>query len=452
MKRIKILWLRYSVQSASLIFFLLLFSGLSYPLGKEVPLLQGMTRLDPWTLLNHLRWQWNWPTWGWLSLATVLVSLVWGRLFCGWLCPLGAALTLVDQISRRWWKNLTVMRRNMLEKARTWRYFWLLLLTVVFLLGSNWTYFLTPFTLLGHEIVRGFQGQIPWILLGIAAGTVFFSRLWCTALCPTGLLLSVAARGRRFGYRPDKQCLECGVCSRNCPAGMAPVTDQAVGEGCLVCGDCQRSCPPRAIQWQRLNKKAGVTGETGDAVSCRPPSSRRQFIKTVAVLAAAVAFWQQTVWSGPRVLRPPGALAEKDFTAVCNRCGRCIRVCPAKALQPMPAVTGLANFETPYILPRKSRCDLCLSCQEVCPTGAIAATTLEQVRMGTAVLDKPRCIAWSEQKLCLICAEQCPVLAIQGDENHRPVVLAEQCVGCGSCENACPVAGDAAVRVLPRLD
>ncbi|WP_083795445.1 4Fe-4S dicluster domain-containing protein [Thermosinus carboxydivorans] len=135
----------------------------------------------------------------------------------------------------------------------------------------------------------------------------------------------------------------------------------------------------------------------------------------------ATAFWEKTVWAAEKVLRPPGALPEPEFTAVCNRCGRCIKV----------------------------RCDLCLACQEVCPTGAIAKVPLEKVRMGRAVIDQHRCIAWNEGKACLICGEQCPVLAIAADEQHRPSVLVDKCVGCGSCENACPVDGEAAIRVFP---
>ncbi|WP_144034088.1 4Fe-4S dicluster domain-containing protein [Sporomusa silvacetica] len=148
-------------------------------------------------------------------------------------------------------------------------------------------------------------------------------------------------------------------------------------------------------------------------------------------------------------LRPPGALPEPEFTAVCNRCGRCVQVCPSNALCPMPITDGLANFETPHIVPRRNRCDLCLACQKVCPTGAIAEVPLEEIRMGKAVIDKSRCIAWNEGKMCYICGEQCPVLAINADEYHRPTVLPDKCVGCGSCENACPIDGEAAIRVFP---
>lgn len=79
------------------------------------------------------------------------------------------------------------------------------------------------------------------------------------------------------------------------------------------------------------------------------------------------------------------------------------------------------------------------------------ASAVEQVMMGTAEIDKLRCIAWNdEKKLCFICGELCPVLAIEIDDQHRPTVLLDKCVGCGSCEKACPVDGEAAIYILPK--
>lgn len=220
---------------------------------------------------------------------------------------------------------------------------------------------------------------------------------------------------------------------------------------CLACGDCQRVCPTKAIEWHRSSwwdkNSQLVSGD--DIAATKRRGSRRQFFKAAFAVAMAAALWKKTVWAAENALRPPGALPELEFTAVCNRCGRCVQVCPSNALCPMPITDGLANFETPHIIPRQNRCDLCLACQKVCPTGAIAEVPLEEIRMGKAVIDKSRCIAWNEGKMCYICGEQCPVLAINADEYHRPIVLTDKCVGCGSCENACPIDGEAAIRVFP---
>jgi len=220
----------------------------------------------------------------------------------------------------------------------------------------------------------------------------------------------------------------------------------------LVCGDCQRVCPTKAVSWQRIaygRLKSVPKFESGIAGTKNKPS-RRQFFKIAFTIAVAAALWQKTVQAAKKVLRPPGALPEADFTSVCNRCGRCIKVCPNNALQPMPIIKGIKSFETPYIIPREAGCILCLTCQKACPTGAIAQVPLEQVQMGSAEIDKLRCIAWDENKLCDICGEQCPVLAIESDDQHRPSVLLDKCAGCGTCEKACPIDGEAAIRVLPK--
>jgi ferredoxin-type protein NapH len=446
------LYLRYALQTISLVSFVLLLANLSYPLGPEVLLLQSFSQLDPWLLLSQLRWQQEVPHWVWLPLLNLTATLLWGRLFCGWLCPFGAFLALADKLGRTVLKNMSLARAKVLQTVQPMKYYWLLFLVIVFVLGSNWVFFLTPFALFSHEIVRIVQGNIPWILIGIAAGTLLFSRLWCSVLCPTGVLLSLAARLRLFRYQVAGNCMHCGKCMKVCSVGAALADTDVAQDGCLGCGDCRRACPAKAISWQ-LSSWSGKSRQVAladDIAATKRQSSRRQFFKVGFAVVMAAALWKRTVWAAEKVLRPPGALPEVDFTAVCNRCGRCIQVCPSKALRPMPVTGGIGNFETPYIIPRKNRCDLCLACQEVCPTGAIEKVPLEKIRMGKAAIDKSRCIAWNESKLCFICGEQCPVQALEGGEQHQPVILLDKCVGCGSCENACPVDGEAAIRVFPQ--
>ncbi len=445
----KLLLLRYTLQGIAFVSFVALIANLSYPPGQENVIVQWFSRLDPWLLLSQLRWQQSFPIWSWLPLATVAATLLWGRIFCGWFCPFGALLAFTDKMGRAIFKKLPY-RDKVLHAVQPIQGYWLLFLIIIFILGSNWVFFFTPFALFSHEIVRGLTGHIPWILFGIMAGTLVFSRIWCSVLCPTGVLLSLVAKAALFRYRIEENCIYCEKCTKICSVGIAPKSS-AAREVCLVCGDCQRACPTKAIQWK---SKVG-RGKEGfacdyDAAVTKRQESRRKFFKVTFTVLAAAALWKKTVLeAGRKVLRPPGAMPQTSFTAVCNRCGRCVKACPGKALQPMPITEGLGNFETPYIIPRKTRCDLCLTCQQVCPTGAIAEVPLEKVRMGQAVIEKPRCIAWNEGRLCFICGEQCPVLAIDGDEEHRPSVQADKCVGCGSCENACPIDGEAAIRVVP---
>jgi MauM/NapG family ferredoxin protein len=446
---------RFTVQGVSLAAFLLLLSSLSYPLGPEGPLLQWLSRTDPWLVLSRLRWQGNLPGWAWLPLVTILVTVLGGRIFCGWICPFGALLAFTDKLSRTVLGGLSDLRVRMLHTLHPLRYYWLLFLAVIFLLGSNWVFFLTPFALFSHEVVRVLQGLIPWALIAVIAGTILFSRIWCSVLCPTGVLLSLTSRIRLFGYRVTGECVHCGKCVKECPVGAATEDSGAVKEWCLACGTCQNVCPVDALSWQqRSSIGAGRGRETVPAADHTAPvhdrPSRRRFFKVAFTVAIAAALWKKVVWAADKVLRPPGALPEDEFNAVCNRCGRCIQVCPNRALWPMDISDGVANFETPRLVPRKGRCDLCLACQDVCPTRAITHMPAEQIRIGRAHITKSRCLAWNEQKLCFLCGEQCPFQAIEGDEKHRPTVLTDKCVGCGACENGCPVEGEAAIRVFPR--
>jgi MauM/NapG family ferredoxin protein len=459
-----VLYIRHAVQGISLVFFVFLFTKLFYPLGWQALILQWFSRLDPWLLLSHLRLQHNIPLWGWLPLLILVMTILLGRVFCGWLCPLGALLMLVDKISRtitkiRFFKKLALKRTKIIHLLQPMRYFWLIFIVVAFVLGSGWVLFLTPFALFSHEVVRILQRAVPWVLIGIIVCTLLFSRLWCSVLCPTGVLLSLVARLRLFRYKIAGNCVQCGKCTQNCSVAAAPADTGIVGEGCLSCGDCQRACPTKAVEWQKISfrRKKDENEHEASSVECNNQHSRRQFLKIAATVtvatAAATVLWKKNVWTAKKVLRPPGALQEADFTSVCNRCGRCIKACTNKALKPMSITDGIECFETPQIVPREVNCILCLSCQEVCSTGAIAKVQVEKVKMGSAAIDKSRCLAWNDSgKMCFICGEQCPVLAIDSDGSKipKPVVLLDKCVGCGTCEKGCPVVGEAAIVVHPK--
>ena len=156
-------------------------------------------------------------------------------------------------------------------------------------------------------------------------------------------------------------------------------------------------------------------------------------------------------------LRPPGAVPERDFQAVCIRCGHCVQICPTTCLQPSILETGVAGFMTPVARMRLGPCDPnCRACGEVCPTGAIRRLTKPEkpfAKIGNAIIDKAKCIVWEQGKPCLVCDENCPWGAIYWRQNERgertPFVDENRCNGCGQCEHACPVVGSAAIRVLP---
>lgn len=202
------------------------------------------------------------------------------------------------------------------------------------------------------------------------------------------------------------------------------------------------------------------------------PGSRRAFLRGAAgaaggacLLSLGVSLYSRQAAALPATaLRPPGALAEDDFLAACVRCGLCVRDCPYDTLKLAELGDGVATG-TPYFEARKVACEMCddIPCVVACPTGALdrKLTDIEQARMGLAVLiDQETCLNYLGLR-CDVCYRVCPVIdrAITLERMHNPrsdrhalflpTVHSEHCTGCGKCEQACVLPGEAAIKVLP---
>lgn len=440
---------RTLVPAATLLATVALVAKYTFPLPAYTELLLWYSRLDPLLLLSHLRTG-SFPAWGWLPVVALLLTLAAGRVFCGWLCPLGGLLAVLHSLKTcllkasgralhsgappRWAKTLDV-----------WRYPWLLFLLTLMFFGSGWAMYFSPFHLLTEELSRIWLSQIPWVLLLVVVlGLLIFPRFWCVYVCPTGLVLSFISRWRIFRVKPPTSCLHCGICQTLCPTGAAAPNLAITTSDCLLCGRCSEKCPAAFFDIVRQ--------QTGDAASTGSKNAftRREVLRSGAALVVAGAMTPVLSRpTGANPLRPPGSLDEDDFLSRCSRCGRCIKVCPSKCIQSMPLSSGPALFLTPYIVAREARCELTQHCQQVCPTGAIAKVPIEKALMGLAEIDHEKCLGWAEGKLCLLCQEQCPQHAIDSDDKDRPTVRLELCVGCGACENGCPVE-PAAIVVKPQ--
>lgn len=165
------------------------------------------------------------------------------------------------------------------------------------------------------------------------------------------------------------------------------------------------------------------------------PVSRRNFLRlSGGAVGAGLAYWMlrpKTAVAG-NVL-PPGALPAQDFEAACLRCGRCTAVCEQQAIEidvnGRPFISGLSGW-----------CDFSMDCVNVCPSGALLPVDAATVRLGTAVIDIDRCLAWNHFNACRWCVRVCDDLqqAIWVDEDMKPYIDTERCNGCGACVNICP--------------
>jgi ferredoxin-type protein NapG len=154
--------------------------------------------------------------------------------------------------------------------------------------------------------------------------------------------------------------------------------------------------------------------------------------------------------AGAGLLRPPGALEEAEFLATCDSCHRCVEACPADCIVLFEDGNEAASG-TPYILPEEKGCTMCLDCGAACPTGALATLTrMEDVIMGTAVIDPTTCVSLNGTGVCGACHTICPLRnrAITLDYRDAPTVNIDECTGCGLCEEICFVEGTPAIRIF----
>lgn len=430
------------------IFLLALYSleETKYPRSEFADIVLWISRIDPLLLIAHMRSALAIPDWIWLPILVLLLTGFVGRVFCGWFCPLGGLLNLVYYTRRlflngRLTKTTAAKNFSFLTHAKYW---WLTLFIVLASAGSGIVSVFTPLTLFSHEITRLYLGQFPWLLAtAILLAVIFFPRFWCTYVCPTGILLTLVASRRQVKLQATDNCVNCDYCKSVCPVNAIDTGPKGSGDECLVCGRCSTACSRQAICW---------TGRSELSVE-NNKRTRRNFLK----LGTAIAAGSLINLSVPRLLiatpfassplRPPGAVPESDFLVTCNRCRRCVKVCPTGGLMPMPFSSGIMAYETPELIPRKGCCELCMLCSKVCPTGAIQPIKAEEIKIGLARLDKLSCLAWAHGKTCLICKERCPENAIEIDASKRPYINLQNCIGCGACENACPVE-EAAVKVV----
>jgi MauM/NapG family ferredoxin protein len=482
------------------LFFLFLLWLAAYPLPAwfEVDLL---LRLDPLIALGSMSVARTFipkAAWAFLLLG---MTLFLGRLFCGYVCPMGATLDFWDWVNRRKGKP---KRDNSFEGAGRFRglkYLILVALAGSAAAGISWIFLFSPLSLmtrfysfvvypiclmianlfldllrpvfphLGFENLSYVHYSVPlfntnlfvaFLVLGILLLGLIQPRFWCRNLCPAGAIFALFSRRPLFRRMVSDKCTSCGRCVRACPMG-------AIGEGfvktahseCLTCLQCRDLCPEGAITFRAGVKVPHLSPEIN--------LDRRRALGAGATGLAAAALTRTNLHhlhggDNPQplrssgLIRPPGAVPETDFQARCVRCGECIKGCLTNTLQPVWFEAGLSGMWTPKITARLAGCEQgCNLCGQVCPTAAIRPLTLEEklfAKVGTARIDKTRCIAWEQDKKCLICDEICPYNAIvsqfaAGHPVTVPVIDEDKCNGCGYCESRCPVTGEAAIVVEP---
>jgi ferredoxin-type protein NapG len=156
------------------------------------------------------------------------------------------------------------------------------------------------------------------------------------------------------------------------------------------------------------------------------------------------------------LIRPPGAISERQFLQACTRCDKCIHACPKDAIQRVPKKMGFLIAGSPYIDPMKIPCVMCndLPCISACPDGALVPPPYNdrlEVKMGYAILDKNKCQAYGDT-FCQQCVIDCPIPGAITQVDGRPVIHKKTCTGCGVCALSCSTVNiPVAIKIKPQM-
>ena len=425
----------------------------------------------------------------------IVMTLVFGRIYCSIICPLGILQDIIGWVGKKVKKN-----RYTFSKALSWLRYTMLGVMVVSLVagigsivqllapysafGRIATTLLQPLYKMGNNVLAAISEHydnytfyhtetgVPniTIVLAIACVTLVVlavlayrnGRTYCNTICPVGTVLSFLSRfsWMKIQFDADK-CKNCSLCTKNCKAACIDFKNHQVDYSrCVVCGDCIESCKFGALEYSSSTRNTSNT-------SVDP--SKRSFLLASAMMTTAALAQEAKMTDGGLAdiedkvaperqtpLTPPGSLSARNMAQHCTGCQLCISECPNEVLRPsgdwLHLMQPTMSYELGYCRPE------CTRCSEVCPAGAIKPIQKEEkssIQIGHAVWVKKNCIPLTDGVSCGNCARHCPVGAIEmvpsdpDDEESLkiPVVNESRCIGCGACENLCPARPFSAIYV-----
>ena len=387
-----------------------------------------------------------------VALVHALVALLFGRVFCSVLCPLGIWQDIVGRLARvgrgrrRRAKESSAAFARRASRERLVRYVATGLCFGALAMGASAGLLaLEPYSNAyrgAHSLLRGpFLWGAVALPLAVTALAAWRGRLYCTALCPVGTALGLLARAAPFRMRLNGSCVKCGACASACPSRCIDVAGGTVdNERCVRCLACVSVCRVRGIGYG-----AACSGMVRDVPFS---ASRRAFLKGGLALAAGLAAGATLARTGLRRMAsvarralgilPPGAGNPERFAAKCTGCLRCVGVCKGRILQPAPGGFGPVRVDL-----SRGACQYhCHHCAEACPTGAIRRMPRpekQRTRIAQVEFHADHCIVFQAEEWCGRCVDACPTGAISLRRNGTPKVShPERCIGCGACQLACP--------------
>lgn len=443
-----------------------------------------------------------------IIVLLILLTLVFGRVYCSVICPMGVFQDVISWLSGQ--RKKKKYRFSYSPAKNILRYTVLTLFVIAVIAGiGSFVALLAPYSSYGRIANNLFAPIYQWgnnvfayfaeraesyafyetsvwmksLPTFVIAVVTFIAivvlawrngRTYCNTICPVGTVLGFLSRFALFRISIDtEKCNACGLCSRKCKAACIDGKRHTVDYSrCVACMDCLDTCKHGAIsyRWFKLETQTKNAEQTRSVDKEQINEARRSFLTATAILTTATTLKAQEkkVDGGLAAIEdkkipkraipilPPGVLSARDFARHCTACQLCVSVCPNEVLRPSTDLMKLMqpemSYERGYCRPE------CTKCGDVCPTGAIHPTTAADksaTQIGHAVWIKKNCIPLTDGVECGNCARHCPAGAIQmvpsdpqqEDSPKIPVVNTERCIGCGACENLCPARPFSAIYV-----
>ena len=422
-----------------------------------------------------------------ILVILLVLSLVFGRVYCSFICPMGVYQDVVAWLS----KKFTKKKKYTFSKAMTVLRWTVLAATVIaFIFGFNFlvglldpygaygrivTHIFRPAYLAGNNLLEYIFSSFDnytFYKVGIYSLGVFSTlialatlvgigllawrngRTWCNTICPVGTLLGFISRYSLFRLQfDDDKCNSCGLCAMKCKASCINSKDKQIDYSrCVTCFNCIEACNRSAMKYAPYKWKKTVTNVPENKTV---DESKRRFLSaTVVTAVAATSLMGQKVasFTGKRALKrnlpivPPGGLNVENLQEKCISCHLCVSKCPSHVIKPAFTEYGLGGMMQPRLYFDHGFCNYdCTVCSDVCPSKALRPLTVEQkhqTQVGQVHFIRHNCIVFTDETNCGACSEHCPTQAVHMVPYKGVLTIPETdvsiCVGCGGCEYVCP--------------
>ncbi len=221
--------------------------------------------------------------------AAMLVSVLFKKGFCGWICPVGTLSEALWKTGGKIFGRHFKLNRSVDYWLRSVKYLLLAFFALTVLLMSTWTLaaFLNgPYWATADARMLLFfehlSATAAVVLAGLVIGSLFYGNFWCRYFCPYGALLGLLGLLSPARItRDERACIHCGACVKNCPASIPIDKKKAIRtpecNGCLA---CVAGCPAPGALTVGFGKLPA-----GDAGKDRVFSRKAAFLYAVLLIA-----------------------------------------------------------------------------------------------------------------------------------------------------------------------